>query len=499
MKDVKTAAIVGTGVIGAGWATRFLAHGLDVVAWDPAPEAEAKLRAAVDSAWPAVGKLGLYPGADRARLSFAASLEGLCAQADFVQENAPEREELKQDLLAKIDATSKPEAIIASSTSGFLPSSLQSRCRRNPERVLVGHPFNPVYLLPLVEIVGGEKTAPEASDRAARFYEAMGMHALKVRKEVPGHLSDRLQEALWREVLHIVDEGVATTQELDDAVAYGPGLRWAIWGTCLQFHLAGGLGGMRHMLEQFGPALKLPWTKLEAPELTRELIDRMVEGTEAQAAGRSVRELERIRDDCLIAIMQALRPSGEGAGRIVERDEVRRLGAAGHPRWTPGCEVPKPLDHYRGTVLPEWVDYNGHMSEWAYLAAFGWASDVLFRYIGDDEAYRAAGHSFYTVETHINYLRECSVGDPLRVTTQLLGLDDKRLHFFHSMYHGASGEPLATTEQMLVHVDMTAGRAAPIQPEVYEALAAILAAHGDLAVPPQVGSRMSVKPKATAG
>jgi len=499
MSDVKTAAIVGTGVIGAGWATRFLAHGLDVVAWDPAPDAEEKLRAAVDSAWPSVARLGLYPGAERARLRFAASLEDLCAEADFVQENAPEREELKQTLLAQIDAALKPDAIVASSTSGFMPSSLQSRCARAPERVLVGHPFNPVYLLPLVEIVGGEKTSPEACDRAARFYDAMGMHALKVRKEVPGHLSDRLQEALWREVLHIVNEGVATTQELDDAIAYGPGLRWAIWGTCLQFHLAGGLGGMRHMLEQFGPALKLPWTKLVAPELSQGLIDRMVEGTEAQAAGRSVRDLEKVRDDCLIAIMQALRPSGEGAGRIVERDEARRLAAAAPPRWTPGCGVPKPLDFYRGTVLPEWVDYNGHMTEAAYLTAFGWASDVLFRYIGDDEAYRAAGHSFYTVETHINFLRECALGDPLRVTTQLLGLDAKRLHLFHTLYHGESGEVLATTEQMLLHVDMKAGRTAPIQPEVYEALAAIMAAHRDLAIPAQVGSRMAVKPQAPAG
>ena len=495
MSEIGTAAIVGTGVIGAGWATRFLAHGLDVVAWDPAPDAEDKLRAAVDSAWPAAARLGLYPGADRTRLRFAASLEALCAEADFVQENAPEREALKQDLLARIDAALKPEAIVASSTSGFLPSRLQARCERNPQRVLVGHPFNPVYLLPLVEIVGGEKTAPEACERAARFYEAMGMHPLKVRTEVPGHLSDRLQEALWREVLHIVDEGVATTEELDDAVAYGPGLRWAIWGTCLQFHLAGGLGGMRHMLEQFGPALKLPWTKLEAPELTQDLIERMVAGTEAQAAGRSVRDLEKVRDDCLIAIMQALRTSGEGAGRILERDEARRLQAEAPPRWTPGSEVATPLDLYRGTVLPEWVDYNGHMSEWAYLTAFGWASDVLFRYIGIDEAYRAAGHSLYTVETHVNYLRECSLGDPLRVTTQLLGLDEKRLHLFHAMYHGASGEPLATTEQMLLHVDTAAGRATPILPEVYEALAAIMMAHRDLAIPPQVGRRMAVKPK----
>jgi len=499
MSDVQTAAIVGTGVIGAGWATRFLAHGLDVVAWDPAPDAEEKLRAAVDSAWPSVAKLGLYSGADRARLRIAASLEDLCAEADFVQENAPEREGLKQTLLAEIDAALKPEAIIASSTSGFLPSSLQSRCGRHPERVLVGHPFNPVYLLPLVEIVGGEKTPPEACDRAAQFYEAMGMHALKVRKEVPGHLSDRLQEALWREVLHIVNEGVATTQELDDAIAYGPGLRWAIWGTCLQFHLAGGLGGMRHMLEQFGPALKLPWTKLEAPELSQALIDRMVEGTESQAAGRSVRELEKVRDDCLIAVMQALRPSGEGAGRIVECEEARRLQSQPAVRWAPGTPVPAPFDDYRCTVLPEWVDYNGHMTEAAYLTAFGWASDVLFRYIGDDEAYRAAGHSFYTAEAHINYLRECSVGDPLRITTQLLGLDEKRLHIFHGMYHGASGDPLATTEQMLVHVDMKAGRSAPIRPEVYEALAAIMAAHRELAIPPQVGSRMAVKPKPPTG
>jgi carnitine 3-dehydrogenase len=201
MSEIKTAAIVGTGVIGAGWAARFLAHGLDVVAWDPAPEAEEKLRAAVDNAWPAVSKVGLFPGADRARLSFAASLEELSATADFVQENAPEREDLKKDLLAQIDAAAKPEAIIASSTSGYMPTDLQSRCQRHPERVLVGHPFNPVYLLPLVEIVGGEKTAPEASERASRFYEAMGMHALNVKTEVPGHLSDRLQEALWREVL----------------------------------------------------------------------------------------------------------------------------------------------------------------------------------------------------------------------------------------------------------------------------------------------------------
>ncbi len=497
MTDIKTAGIVGTGVIGAGWAARFLQRGLDVVAWDPAPGAEAKLREGVDNAWPAVSKLGLFPGADRARLRFAASLEEACDAADFVQENAPEREGLKRKLLADIDAALRPEAIIASSTSGLIPSVLQADCR-HPERVLVGHPFNPVYLLPLVEVVGGEKTAAEAVARAAGFYETVGMHVLNVRNEIEGHLSDRLQQALWHEVLHLVNDGIATTEELDDSVAYGPGLRWAIWGTCLQFHLAGGEGGMRHMLEQFGPALKLPWTKLVAPELTPALIDNMAGGTETQAEGRTVRELERLRDDCLIGIMQALRPYNVGAGRIIARDEAQRLGAREYARWTPGTEVPKPLDDYRGTVLPEWVDYNGHMSEWAYLTAFGWASDVLFRYIGIDEAYRAAGHSLYTVETHINYYRECSVGDSLRVTTQLLGLDEKRLHFFHSMVHGGSSELLCTTEQMLLHVDMKAGSTCSILPPVFEALGAIMAAHKDMPVPPQVGRQMAVRKKATA-
>jgi carnitine 3-dehydrogenase len=493
MTEVKTVAVVGTGVIGAGWAARCLARGLDVIACDPAPGAEARLREAVDHAWPALERLGLFPGADRARLGFTASLEEACAAADFIQENAPEREDLKRRLLAEMDAAARPDAIIASSTSGFTPSSLQSVCEKHPERVLVGHPFNPVYLLPLVEVVGGEKTSAEAIARAGAFYDEIGMQVLTVRNEIDGHLSDRLQEALWREVLHLVNDGVATTEELDDAIAFGPGLRWAIWGTCLQFHLAGGEAGMRHMLAQFGPALKLPWTKLVAPELTPELIDRMVEGTQAQAGGRGIRELERLRDDALISIMQALKPLDVGAGKVMARDEARRLAAEAPLCWTPGSEIPSPLDAYRGTVRSEWVDYNGHMTEAAYLTAFGWATDVLFRYIGIDEAYRAAGHSFYTVETHLNFDRECSLGEPLRVTTQLLGIDDKRMHFFHSMYDGKTGDRLATTEQLLVHVDMKAGRSSPIRPEVRAALEAIMAAHGELPVPERVGRKMAVK------
>jgi len=208
--------------------------------------------------------------------------------------------------MARIDAASRPDVIIGSSSSGLLPSRFQADCA-HPERVVVGHPFNPVYLLPLVEVLGGEKTAPQAIERAAAFYKSIGMRPLKVRTEIPGYIADRLQEALWRELLHLVADGVATTAEIDDAIRFGPGLRWAFMGTSLIYHLAGGDQGMRHMLAQFGPALKLPWTKLEAPELTEQLIDRMADGTMEQAAGRSIKELERYRDDALISIQETVR------------------------------------------------------------------------------------------------------------------------------------------------------------------------------------------------
>ena len=319
-------AVVGTGVIGAGWAARALAHGLDVAAWDPAPGWQAKLTAAAQNAWPALRTLGLFPGAALDRLRCADTLDAACRDADFVQESAPERLGLKQALIERIDAATQAATIIASSTSGLLPSELQSGCR-HPERVVVGHPFNPVYLLPLVEVLGGERTAPRNVERAVAFYRDLGMQPLRVRTEIEGFLSDRLQEALWRELLHLLNDGVATTEELDAAIVYGPGLRWAIMGTCLSFHLAGGDAGLEHFMRQFGPALKLPWTRLAAPEPTDELIARLAEGTRQQAAGRTVKEIERLRDDCLIAIMQALRRFEIGAGRTLAEDAERRREA----------------------------------------------------------------------------------------------------------------------------------------------------------------------------
>ncbi|MDF9620428.1 L-carnitine dehydrogenase [Pseudomonas entomophila] len=311
--DIKTFAALGSGVIGSGWVARALAHGLDVIAWDPAPGAEAALRKRIANAWPALQKQGLAPGAAQDRLTFVATIEACVRDADFIQESAPERLDLKLDLHAKISAAAKPDAIIGSSTSGLLPSEFYESAT-HPERCVVGHPFNPVYLLPLVEIVGGRNTSPDAIEAAKTIYTALGMRPLHVRKEVPGFIADRLLEALWREALHLINDGVASTGEIDDAIRFGAGLRWSFMGTFLTYTLAGGDAGMRHFMAQFGPALKLPWTYLPAPELTDKLIDDVVEGTSEQLGERSIAALERYRDDTLLAVLEAVRNSKASHG-----------------------------------------------------------------------------------------------------------------------------------------------------------------------------------------
>ncbi|CAE6945548.1 MULTISPECIES: L-carnitine dehydrogenase [Pseudomonas] len=304
--QIKTFGAICTGVIGSGWVARALAHGLDVVAWDPAPNAEQQLRERIANAWPALQAQGLAEGASQDRLRFADSVEACAREADFIQESAPEVLALKLDLHARISAAARADVLIGSSTSGLLPSEFYATSA-NPQRCVVGHPFNPVYLLPLVEVVGGKDTAPEAIEAAMSVYTALGMRPLHVRKEVPGFVADRLLEALWREALHLVNDGVATTGEIDDAIRFGAGLRWSFMGTFLTYTLAGGNAGMRHFMQQFGPALQLPWTYLKAPELTESLIDSVVEGTAEQQGQRSIAELERYRDDCLIAVQEAIK------------------------------------------------------------------------------------------------------------------------------------------------------------------------------------------------
>ncbi len=312
MHKIRTVGIVGCGLIGSGWASRCLARQLDVIAYDPSSAGESVLHSHIENAWHGLSKLG-FERNNSGKLRFTSDLEDLAANSDFIQESAPESIELKQALHQDIDRYADPGVIIASSSSGLLPSEIQIQAN-HPERILVGHPFNPVYILPLVEVVCGKNTAPENAQISANFYRSVGMYPLIVKKEVDGYISDRLQEAVWREALHIISDDIASTKDVDDAIVYGPGLRWAIMGVCLTFHLAGGEDGMKHMLEQFGPALQLPWTHLKAPELTNSLVDKMVDGTQSQAEGYTIQELERLRDNCLIEILDVLHRYGYAAG-----------------------------------------------------------------------------------------------------------------------------------------------------------------------------------------
>jgi len=497
MREVKTLGLLGTGVIGGGWAARALHFGINVIAADVKPEMEAWIRGAVQNAEGALARLTFAPLPPKGRLSFTTDLRAMARQVDFIQENIPENLELKQRVLADVSREAPADVLIASSTSGLMPSDLQ-RSMVAPERFLVAHPFNPVYLLPLVELVGGALTAPAAIDAARRFFTYIGMHALHVRGEVPGHLTDRLQEALWREILHLVNDGVATTGELDESIIYGPGLRWAAMGTNLIYHLAGGETGMRHMLRQFGPCLKWPWTKLEAPELTEALIDRMVEGTQQQAAGRSIRELERLRDDYLVDIQQVLRRYNIGAGATLRALEDRLYQdsatafAKSSAAASGGGSQDAPLRLVETQVRPEWVDYNGHMTDSRYLQVFGDATDALFRQVGIDDAYRGTGRAMYTAETHVTYAAEAKALEGLYVTTQLLSVDDKRVHLFHGLYRKRDDVLVATGEQIYIHVDAAASKAAPMDPPVRAKLDAIRARQARLPVPPQKGRHVGM-------
>lgn len=480
-------ALIGGGVIGGGWAGRLVENGIDVVVHDPHPEAPRRVREMLELAERAWASLTIAPR-ERGAVAFAGSLAEAVADADVVQESAPEDEALKRRLLAEIDRYARPDALVCSSTSGLLPSRLQAEMAR-PGRLVVGHPFNPVYLLPLVEVCAGKQTSPDAVDRAEEFYASLGMRVLRVRGEIDGFIADRLLEALWREALWLVHDGVATTGEVDDAIRFGAGLRWAQMGSFLTYRIAGGEEGIRHFMHQFGPALHWPWTKLvDVPELTDGFLDRIAAQSDEQAAGLSIRELEQRRDDNLVAILLALRAQGWGAGAVLNEHE-RRLYAAAAARHAPDSEdVSRPLSLLRARVLPEWVDYNGHMTESRYLEVFGNTTDAFLRYAGMDDVYLATGHSVYTVETHIRHLREVAGLEQLEVMTHVLGADDKRIHIFHALAHAPSGDLLATAEHMLLHVDARASRACPMLEPLASRVRRIAEAQSALSPPEGAGS-----------
>ena len=486
MTDISRVAVIGAGVIGAGWVARFMENGIDVALFDPAPDAATKVKAVLDNADRAYQKLTMAPRAKRGNLEFSPSLAEAVQGKQLVMEAVPESLALKQSVYKDIESHVDAGVIIASSTSGILPTQLQEKMA-NPQRLLVAHPFNPVYLLPLVEIVAGEQTSPKVTVAAGEFFNRLGMYSLPIRKEIDAFVADRLLEAVWREALWLVKDGIATTTEIDDAIRFGFGLRWAQMGLFESYRLAGGEAGMRHFIAQFGPCLQWPWTKLtDVPELTDELIDTIARQSDEQSGHYSFRELERIRDDNLIAILQALKINQWGAGETLGRYEQALFDAGAREETATDEDPGQPLLTLERTVPPDWTDYNNHMNESRYLQCFADASDALLRRVGVDADYVADSGSYFTVETHIRHLDEVAALQPIKVTTQVLNGVGKKLHVFHRLFHG-DGRLLATAEQLLIHVDLKSRKASEPNPEVSKCLTEISAAHAALDMPEGCG------------
>ncbi len=466
---MKKAAIIGGGVIGGGWAARFLLNGWDVAVFDPDPEAERKIGAVLDNARRALPALYDKALPAEGTLRLCDNLAEAVAGADWVQESVPERLDLKHKVHAQLSVLSPTHAIIGSSTSGFKPSELMAQ----GARVIVAHPFNPVYLLPLIELVGDAAQC----DRAAEILRSVGLYPLHVRKEIDAHIADRFLEAVWREALWLVKDGIATTAEIDDAIRMGFGLRWAQMGLFETYRVAGGEAGMKHFMAQFGPALKWPWTKLmDVPDFTGELVDLIAGQSDDQSGHMSIRELERLRDDNLVGILRALKRSESGAGGVIRRHEDTLI-------WPVNGDLPCTLDRQ---VPQSWTDYNGHMNETHYLEAGSKATDRFMEMVGADAEYIAGGLSYFTVENHVRYLDEVHAGDRLRAETRILGAEGKKLHLFHLLMRG-DGTLVSTVESLLLHVDLGTRKTCTPRADVSAALAQIMQDQAGLPLPEGAG------------
>ena len=452
----KVAAIIGGGVIGAGWLARFLLNGWDVRVFDPDLEVERKVDEVLLNAKRALPMLYDFKLPEEGNLYFCSTIKETVEDAVWIQESVPERLDIKQAVLSEIQTYCKKIAVIGSSTSGFMTSQLQENSSF-PDQIMVCHPFNPVYLLPLVEVVPGNLTSDEHFGSAKMLLQEVGFFPLHVRKEIDAHIADRFLEAVWREALWLIKDGIATTEEIDNAIRYGFGLRWAQMGLFETYRVAGGEGGMAHFIEQFGPCLKWPWTKLmDVPELTKGLIKDIADQSDFQSGKYSIRELERIRDDNLIVILRALKQQDQAAGKIVNGHEKKIINLA---------DIAPKMRTVSRKVPVDWTDYNGHMNEGRYGQVYSDAADGFLWAVGADKAYVASGYSYFTVETSVKFLNETHAGQDIIVDTTVKLIDGKKLKLFHSMQLAEGGCVLSTCEQFLLHIDMKKRKSSlPVSP-----------------------------------
>jgi carnitine 3-dehydrogenase len=480
------AAIIGGGVIGGGWAARFLLNGWDVRVFDPDPEAERKISEVLANARRSMPGLSDVALPAEGTLSFHATMGETVQGADWIQESVPERLDIKHKVFAELQAACSVDALIGSSTSGFKPSELQQGAMR-PGQIFVAHPFNPVYLLPLIEVVTTAANNTDTVDRAKSLLTGLGLFPLHIKKEIDAHVADRFLEAVWREALWLVKDGIATTEEIDNAIRYGFGIRWAQMGLFETYRVAGGEAGMKHFMAQFGPCLKWPWTKLmDVPDFTDELVDMIAGQSDEQSGGYSIRELERIRDNNLVSMMRALKGQNYGAGALMNaHDKALRAGTVLAARAADIADPSEPVLTVDRAVPLDWTDYNGHMNEARYLQAFGDATDRFMEMIGCDADYIATGGSYFTAETHIRHLDEAHAGSRIQIRTRVLMGEGKKMHLWHEMYEG--DRLLATGEHMLIHVSLETRRPSPPSAAIEAAKARFAKAQAGLPKPEGAG------------
>ena len=460
MKSIKAAGVIGAGVIGSGWIARLLLNGIDVFVYDPSKEAPKYVNKVIDNAERAYKKLLTSNLPKKGKLLFSASISEVAKSCELIIEAVPERLSIKQSAYEEIESSADKNLVIASSTSGILPSDLQAKMK-HPERLLVAHPFNPVYLLPLVEIVGGSKTSKNVIEETSKKFTNIGMFPLHIKKEIPAFIADRLLESVWREALWLVNDDIATTEEIDDAIRYGFGLRWAQMGLFETYRLAGGEAGMRHFISQFGPCLEWPWTHLmDVPEFTDELIEKVSSQSDHQSGQFSIDELMEKRDDNLVDFLKVLKDNQWGAGNSLKEFDASLSGSINKLEFSE-LNLSSPILTYVTKVPKEWADYNGHMTEARYLECFSEATTEMMSIIGADEEYILNIGSYFTVETHIRHLDEVQIGESIKAKTQVIFGENKKLHLFHWLNH-EDGRLLATAEHMLIHVDLkTRGASMP--------------------------------------
>ncbi|WP_137155952.1 carnitine 3-dehydrogenase [Rhizobium sp. FKL33] len=491
---INKAACIGGGVIGGAWAARFVLAGIDTAMYDPHPEAERIIGEVMANAERAYSLLTAAPLPTKGKLTFYKTVEEAVASADWIQESVPERIDLKRNVITQIDAAADPKALIGSSTSGIMPTELQ-RDMKHPERMFVAHPYNPVYLLPLAELVGGQKTSPAVLEEAKAKLAPIGMKGVILKKEIEAFVGDRLLEAVWREGLWLIQDDICDTETLDDVIRYSFGMRWAQMGMFETYRIAGGEAGMRHFIAQFGPCLSWPWTKLmDVVDLTDELVDKIANQSDAQSGAYGFRELERIRDENLVGIMQTLKGSnggqGWGSGKLLAEFEAHLWKNAPKPA---APDLSQPIRLLDLKVHPSWVDYNGHMTEFRYTQCFADSADALLRLIGVDMAYVEAGHSYYTVENHVRLLAETKLGEALYTKAQILPSDGKKLHTFLWLYRASDDSLVATCEHLMLHVSSSQSKSVPPLPEVMEKLQPLIDAHAKLPAPEGAGRSVGQK------